>query len=121
MSTRSNIAIRLREEDRNKTFKSACGKNVKPNGAAFLNVYCHWDGYPEGVGHDLKERFDGASYEDALKFILEGDRSTVDTSYWGWRQEECPPRPKQTEHDCYQQEYLYILEEADGKMQVKTY
>ena len=122
MSTRSDIAIRLREADRNKTFKTPWGEEVKPNGAAFLYVYCHNDGYPDGVGADLRRMFDGGSYEEALEYILMGDRSTTELSYWGWRREECAPAVANTEEDCDCEEYLYILEEGDnGKMTVRQY
>jgi hypothetical protein len=121
MSTRSNIAIRLREADRNKTFETPWGEKVKPNGAPFLNIYCHNDGYPEGVGADLKDMFDGGSYEEALEYILRGDRSTTGTSYYDWRGEKCAPDPEQSESDCYQQDYLYVIMEENGKLVVKQW
>jgi len=121
MSTRSNIAIQLREADRKKTFKTPWGEKVQPKGALYLNVYCHNDGYPSGVGADLHNMFDGGDYEDALEYILKGDRSTTDLSYWGWRREECPPRPEMTPEDCYQQEYLYVIMEENGKLVVKQW
>lgn len=121
MSTRSNIAIQLREADRNKTFTTPWGAKVLPKGAPYLNVYCHNDGYPSGVGADLKDMFNGGNYEDALEYILKGDRSTTDLSYWGWRQEKCAPRPEMTPADCYQEEYLYVIMEENGKLVVKQW
>lgn len=121
MSTRSNIAILLRPEDRNKTFKTPWGKSVNPNGEKFLVVYCHNDGDPSGVGADLESMFNGGNYEDALEYILRGDRSTTDLSYYEWRGEKCPPRAYDKASDCYQEDYLYIMYEVDGKIAVVNY
>ena len=106
MATRSNIAILLRPEDRNRTFnvmdpdfddyrpemmrcpncrseKSEDCKNIfpdcNPNGSAVLQIYCHWDGYPEGVGEALQSGYN--TYEQALALILGGDLSSLDSSY----------------------------------------
>ena len=121
MSTRSNIAILLRPEDRNKTLKTPWGQSVNANGKKFLVVYCHNDGYPEGVGADLDSSFEGGRYEDALEYILRGDRSTTDLNYYEWRGEECPPRAYDNASDCYQEEYLYIMYEFEGKITVVNY
>ncbi len=121
MSTRSNIAILLRPEDRNKDFKTPWGQVVNANGKKYLYVYCHNDGYPEGVGADLITMFDGDKYEKALRYILRGDRSTTDLSYWDWRGEQCAPRAADTEEEMYQNDYLYVIEEVDVTMQVRNY
>ena len=121
MSTRSNIAILLRPEDRNKDFKTPWGEVVNANGKKYLYVYCHNDGYPEGVGADLINMFDGDKYEKALRYILRGDRSTTDLSYWDWRGEKCAPRAADTEEEMYQNDYLYVIEEVDVTMQVRLY
>ena len=121
MSTRSNIAILLRPEDRNKDFKTPWGEVVNANGKKYLYVYCHNDGYPEGVGADLINMFDGDKYEKALRYILRGDRSTTDLSYWEWRKEQCAPRAADTEEEMYQNDYLYVIEEVDVTMQVRLY
>lgn len=121
MSTRSNIAILLRPEDRNKDFKTPWGQVVNANGKKYLYVYCHNDGYPEGVGADLITMFDGDKYEKALRYILRGDRSTTDLSYWDWRGEQCAPRAADTEEEMYQNDYLYVIEEVDVTMQVRLY
>ena len=62
MATRSRIAVELD----NGTVKS---------------VYCHWDGYPDGVGQDLLNRSFNSTRE-VEDFIDEGSRSTVDESYY---------------------------------------
>ena len=104
MATRSNIAIILRPEDRNRTFnvmddefddycpvmkcpncrseKTEDWKDIfpdcEPNGSPVLQIYCHWDGYPEGVGEALQSGYN--TYEQALALILGGDLSSLDTS-----------------------------------------
>ena len=79
MSTRSNIAIKLKEEDRNRDFIAPDNSVFNPGGKAYLQIYCHFDGYPDGVGQDLlDEKF---TYEEALNFIMLGDHSTVKEAY----------------------------------------
>lgn len=119
MSTRSNIAILLRPEDRNKDFKTPWGEVVNANGKKYLYVYCHHDGYPEGVGADLIHMFDGGDYKDVINYIMLGDRTSSDLSYWDWRKEQCAPDAADTEEEMYQNDYLYILEEVDGTMRVR--
>ena len=121
MSTRSNIAILLRPDDRNKDFETPWGQVVNAKGKKYLYVYCHNDGYPDGVGAGLVDMFGGGKYEQALAYILMGDRSTVDLSYWDWRKEECAPDAADTEEEMYQNEYLYIIEEVNGVLLVRMY
>lgn len=42
----------------------------------FIGIYCHWDGYPEGVGAALKKNF--TNYEHVLNLVVGGDCSCVD-------------------------------------------
>lgn len=121
MSTRSNIAIKLRESDVNKTFITPWGEEVSPNGTPYLYVYCHFDGYPDGVGAELVKMFHDKTYEDALKYILEGDRSTYYLSYYEMRDETIAPFPGKDIVSMFENEYLYIIEEIDGKLHVKVY
>ena len=105
MATRSNIAIILRPEDRNRTLnvmdecfngyrprmqcpycRSAKPEDLKnifpncePNGNPVLQIYCHWDGYPEGVGEALHRGY--RTYEEALALVLGGDLSCLKESY----------------------------------------
>jgi hypothetical protein len=62
MSTRSRIAVEL-------------------NDGTVKSVYCHWDGYPAGVGNDLLNR-DFRSAGEVEDFLNEGSRSTVDEAYY---------------------------------------
>lgn len=111
MSTRSNIVLKLRQDDVKKRHRSSCGISVNPNGNHYLTIYCHHDGYPEGVGRALVAK--KMTYEQALAYILEGDRSTVDLSYFGWRGEKCPPTPMDAPDMECEQEYIYLLEEIE--------
>ena len=53
--------------------------NCEPNGNAVLQIYCHNDGYPEGVGYALIKGYN--SYEKALALILGGDLSSLYKSH----------------------------------------
>ena len=95
MATRSRIGVEL------------------PNGKV-KSVYCHWDGYPSGVGQDLKDK-NFQSTEEVIDFINEGDRSTVDLSYKEYRGENRPPiehksREAYFKSDIEEWGYLYTLD-----------
>ena len=98
MSTRSCVIIKVRKEDIGtvKSFKKELVKvaekgweqyeQVDADKAApveikekYIGIYCHWDGYPEGVGAALKANFN--TYEDALNLILGGDCSVISDEY----------------------------------------
>ena len=122
MATRSNIAIILKEEDKARVF-TELNKRLEEAGVRFkygidngnvLQIYCHWDGYPEGVGKDLLSHFN--SYDAALKLILEGDHSTPHESYTSKGEDWESNRPDQrTEAICYE-EYLYVFKDGEWKM-----
>lgn len=110
MSTRSNIAIKLSEEDQKNGVQNLGEEFYGP----YLQVYCHFDGYPNGVGRDLIEK--KLTYDEALKLILEGDRSSTDDgmSYYQWRDEAYEDvKPKDMTVPKREQEYLYLLEENE--------
>ena len=96
MPTRSTIAIEFEDG----TIKS---------------VYCHNDGYREGVGYNLEKRFPNGTDPNIIEeFIDEGDRSTMDMSYKEWRNENNPPTKyatveKYLDH-MYAVAYLYAKE-----------
>ena len=107
MSTRSNIAIKLKEEDRHRDFIAPDNSVFNPGGKAYLQIYCHFDGYPDGVGQDLLDaKF---TYEEALNFIMLGGHSTVEEAYiergekWQDNKPSCKDKPY-----CYE-EYLYCF------------
>ena len=101
MSTRSNIRVILKEEDRNRDLKFVPNKQqssdmsgnawgvdqldkgawetVNAGGAEALMIYHHFDGYIKGVGKTLIENYN--SYEDALNLVLGGDCSSINGSY----------------------------------------
>lgn len=97
MATRSRIAIELAE-----------GK-VK-------SVYCHNDGYPDGVGKDLLAKFpNGTDHSVVQDFIEKGDRSTISLSYKEWLDEDFPPENHSSVPDFFNGDieewgYLYTQE-----------
>ena len=122
MATRSNIAIILKEEDKARVF-AELNERLEEVGGRFrygvdngnvLQIYCHWDGYPEGVGQDLLDDFN--SYDKALEMILEGDHSTPYEPYAGHGEDWVSNRPDQrSEPICYE-EYLYVFKDEEWKM-----
>lgn len=150
MATRSNIAILLRPEDRNRTLnimdecfddyrsrmqcpncrstKSEDLKNIFPNcepkGNPVLQIYCHWDGYPEGVGASLQSSYN--SYEEALALILGGDLSSLDDSKSfpyslgeGEDANSCAPAVLQKPE--LNEEYLYVFDYKTNQWFVQEY
>ena len=102
MSTRSCIIVKVRKEDIGKEMKfneamlpapldkwesrdtdgnvwrCELGKDLcKPVviNEQYIAVYCHWDGYPEGVGADLKAHFN--DYHSALNLVIGGSISAT--------------------------------------------
>ena len=122
MATRSNIAIILKEEDKSQVF-AELNKRLEESGDIFrygvdngnaLQIYCHWDGYPEGVGKDLLNDFN--SYDEALKLILKGDHSTPYEPYIARGESWESNRPEQrTESRCCE-DYLYVFKDGEWKM-----
>jgi len=97
MATRSRIAVEI-------------------EGGKVLSVYCHNDGYLEGVGKSILNRFhDGIPSKYVVQLIEEGDRSTFSLSYKEWRGENCPPSENASvaeffEGDIEEHGYLYTAE-----------
>lgn len=56
MSTRSTVIVKFGDKD-------------------YRGIYCHWDGYPDGVGKTLKENFN--SLEMAKEIVELGDCSCI--------------------------------------------
>ena len=134
MATRSNIRVILREEDRNKDLKftpneqqakdllknewgedqleEGMWETVNPEGAEALMIYHHWDGYIEGVGETLYEKYN--SYEDALNLVLGGDCSSINGTYTPYATRKCEDweiiKPKSiNENHKMEEEYDYMF------------
>lgn len=111
MSTRSIIAV---EKDNGK----------------YLAVYCHYDGYPDGVGKMLVENY--SDYDKALQLVKHGNISSLDkdilkvdghsfgskadgqTVFYGRDRGESNQEPEELDYSELQkqdwgQEYIYIL------------
>lgn len=152
MSTRSFIIVKVRKEDIGKTMKFNEGLLPKPldnwqdkdrEGNVwrdetgqnlcqpveikdqFIGVYCHWDGYPDGVGAELLTHF--RDYNSVLNLIIGGSCSAINNGvvrHYANRQKEkwnylVPSQGKsQTELARVGRgswaEYAYVFDEATG-------
>lgn len=125
MSTRSNISVIVKDSDLGKTMKFDDSKLPKDRVAEgvdvmgevriakpVLQIYHHWDGYPEGVGKTLLEDFN--DYDKALNLVLGGDVSSIlggCLAYYCAR--EGFDGPEQLDVPTMYEEYVYKFE--DGK------
>lgn len=107
MSTRSNIAIKLKEEDRNRDFIAPDNSQFNPGGKAYLQIYCHFDGYPSGVGQDLLD--ENFTYEQALNFIMLGDHSSVEEAYIERGESWQDDKPRCMDEPICREEFLYCF------------
>jgi hypothetical protein len=128
MSTPSKIWIRIKKEDFGKTMianpsmlPNQLKENNYPceefqipsepkNGILYLGVYCNFDGYFNGVGQELKTKFN--SYETALNLILLGALSYIIddvVSYHNWRNEELNIEILEGESPTSDTEYTYVF------------
>lgn len=127
MATRSTIVLKVRKEDIGKTLKFNSTKlphgktytNEFPFGEVtikgeYMEIYHHWDGYIEGVGHTLLTEF--GDYDSVLNLLLMGDMSSINgnevVSYHGWRNEDVPPR-FYDEEPKVKEEYKYVFKDGE--------
>ena len=150
MSTRSVIIVKVRKEDIGKemkfneamlpvpldnwdckdldgnVYRKEGGKNLcKPVviNEQYLAIYCHWDGYPSGVGAELKEHF--TDYQKALNLVIGGSVSALDSRYvrhyanrQGEKWDYLKPTQGKTQKEVLKpfdwSEYAYLFDEARG-------
>lgn len=90
MSTRSNILIEVPDKYIGRIFKYDSSMFNEKNWGAescdeksedivinkkYLGIYCHWDGYPDGVGKELVNNY--SDFSKAFNLILGGDCSVI--------------------------------------------
>lgn len=90
MATRATITLKIKDEDLNKTkkfdidklpentsYNDDCIENLREVtlNKPYINIYHHFDGYPEGLGLTLYEEFN--DYDKALNILLGGDASSI--------------------------------------------
>lgn len=152
MSTRSFIIVKVRKEDIGKVMKFNEGLLPKPldnwqekdhEGKVwrdetgqnlcqpvevkdqFIGVYCHWDGYPDGVGAELLTHF--KDYNSVLNLIIGGSCSSIDNGvvrHYANRQKEkweyLLPKQGKSQAELARvgrgswAEYAYVFDEATG-------
>lgn len=138
MSTNSNIIVKVKKDDINCLMlfdakrldapEEYWGKGVSnKNGIEqavditkdYIGIYCHWDGYLDGVGNALKEHFN--TYEKALNLVLGGCCSSIGddgniTRYatrGGEKWDYIKPKQSDNPISLAKQEFNYLFE--DGK------
>ena len=142
MATRSCIIVKVRNSDIGTTQKYSDEKSKSPASSwggsdinkcedvkiekPFIGVYCHWDGYPSGVGASLKVFAD--TYERALNLVLGGSISAVDDDSFihyanrdGERWEHIEPIQGDTAIDVNEkvnEDYAYLFDEDNGGWKV---
>lgn len=128
MSTRSNIAIILKEEDKARVF-AELNKKLEEAGDRFrygmdsgnvLQIYCHHDGYLHGVGAELNKYF--KNYDDVLMMILAGDCSYIEGGvachYTSKGEDWASNRPEQRMYARRNEDYLYVFKDGVWKIPV---
>ena len=64
--------------------------------ANFVEVYHHFDGYPEGLGADIYEGFLDKDFDYVMEHLIAGgDMSSTGVPYHAWRDEDweyCKPK-----------------------------
>ena len=127
MSTRGIICIKLREEDLNQDLhmKNSLGQDLlvrvhTASGFPYMYVYCHHDSYIEnpGLGYFLPRKLQ--TYEEVRDFILQGDRTSLETPYTdcGENAEDLKPNFAMSVDGEIPEQYFYLFE--DGKWFVKN-
>ena len=85
MSTRCNVAIKLRPEDLNKKLTFVENDKIHElfvdSGFSYMFIYIHHDGYLKGVGYRLLNEL-GTDYEKVKNYILQGDRTSFNEPYY---------------------------------------
>ena len=135
MSTNSNIIVKVNKSDIGSTALFDASKLDVPEvywGKAignekgvekpveiteeYIGIYCHWDGYLDGVGKALKEHFN--TYDKALNLVLGGSCSAIGNNggivrYATREGEEWDfVKPKQSDNpiSLAKEEYNYLFE-----------
>jgi hypothetical protein len=142
MATRSCIIVKVRNSDIGTTQKYSDEKSKAPANdwggncvdkcedvkieKPYMGVYCHWDGYPSGVGASLKVFAD--TYERALNLVLGGSISSInedDFTHYANRDGETWSHIEPIQGDTaidvnaeVNEDYAYLFDEDNGGWKV---
>lgn len=142
MSTNSNIIVKVKKSDIGSTALYDAKKldapevywgktNSNENGVEkpveiteeYIGIYCHWDGYLDGVGKALKEHFN--TYDKALNLVLGGSCSAIGNNggivRYATREGEkwdfIKPKQGDNPNALAEEEYNYLFEDGKWKLQ----
>ena len=140
MSTHCNVIIKVKPEDIGKSVKFSSRKlpvklklwNAFENTRSkcksitiekpYIGIFCHFDGYPSGVGNVLLEKFN--DYDSILNLIAGGDCSSICcdsvihyANRIGEKWNYVKPLQGDTANRCVidYPEYVYIFEDGSWK------
>ena len=118
MSTRCNVAIKLKPEDLNKKLTFVENNRIHElyvdSGFSYMFIYIHHDGYLKGVGYGLLNEL-GTDYEAVKNYIMLGSRTSFETPYieCGEDWENDKPRFYKSIDGPIPNDYFYLFK--DGK------
>lgn len=144
MSTRCNIAVVVKESDRKRSlnlinyakevgfdldridvdgkmvfWSNIYNKAITLNDRKVLQIYCHFDGYPDGVGAQLIKHFN--TYEEALALVLAGDTSYLEDGHTGAyavNEGYEDTLPETLDEPLKHNDYLYTWKDGEWKVGV---
>jgi len=138
MATRSTISLKVSDSDKamvfhfdkdrlpysltceNRYSDKVCDVIIKKD---YLTIYHHWDGYPEGVGKTLLNKFN--DYDSILNLLCGGDAYSINGEQIiqecaGMGEEWKDVEPKQSDTEpSVTEEFAYLFK--DGKWFFKGY
>lgn len=92
-------------------------KAITLNDRKVLQIYCHFDGYPDGVGAQLIKHFN--TYEEALSLVLAGDTSYLEDGHTGAyavNEGYEETLPEALDEPLRHNDYLYVWNDGEWKL-----
>ena len=75
MSTRARIFVELEEDTKSLISSQGFGKSIVPYQCRFAHIYCHHDGYINGIGEMLLDHYN--THDKALELVGNGYTSSI--------------------------------------------
>lgn len=119
---RCNVAIKLKDEDVNKTLTYDKIYFLNTGDNQYMDIYVHNGGNPS-IFKNFVIKYNLFNYEDILNYILAGDRTTFETPYINCNESWKDNKPYRYNEEIFQQKdipenYYYIF--LDNKWLYKS-